>query len=53
MEVVAEGAETDAEVEELLEAGCEYVQGFIYGKPMTAQMVQQMVRRRPTVARAS
>ena len=53
MEVVAEGAETEADVQELVEAGCEYVQGFVYGRPMTAQMVQQMVRRRPTVARAA
>ena len=52
---IAEGAETEAEVQELTEAGCEYAQGFVYGRPMTAQMVQQMVRRRPTaaVARAS
>ena len=54
MEVIAEGAETEAEVQELVEAGCEYAQGFVYGRPMTAQMVQQMVRRRPAaVARAS
>jgi EAL domain-containing protein (putative c-di-GMP-specific phosphodiesterase class I) len=53
MEVIAEGAETDAEVQELIDVGCEYAQGFIYGKPMTAQMVQQMVRRRPAIARAS
>ncbi len=53
MDVVAEGAETDSEVQELFDAGCEFVQGFIYGRPLTAQMVQQMVRRRPAVARAS
>jgi EAL domain-containing protein (putative c-di-GMP-specific phosphodiesterase class I) len=53
MEVVAEGAETEAEVMELSEAGCEYAQGFVYGRPMTAQMVQQMVRRRPAAARVS
>jgi diguanylate cyclase (GGDEF)-like protein/PAS domain S-box-containing protein len=53
MEVIAEGAETEAEVMELAAAGCEYAQGFVYGRPMTAQMVQQMVRRRPAVARAS
>jgi diguanylate cyclase (GGDEF)-like protein len=54
MEVIAEGAETEAEVMELSEAGCEYAQGFVYGRPMTPQMVQQMVRRRPAaVARAS
>ena len=53
MEVVAEGAETEAEIMEVTEAGCEYAQGFVFGRPMTAQMVQQMIRRRPAVARAS
>ena len=53
MEVVAEGVESETEVQELYEAGCEYVQGYFYGKPMSAQMVQQMMRRRPAVARAS
>jgi EAL domain-containing protein (putative c-di-GMP-specific phosphodiesterase class I) len=53
MEVIAEGAEGESEVQELVEAGCEYVQGYFYGKPLTAQMVQQMVRRRPAIARAS
>jgi EAL domain-containing protein (putative c-di-GMP-specific phosphodiesterase class I) len=53
MEVIAEGAETESEIHELAEAGCEYVQGYFYGKPMTAQMVQQLVRRRPAIARAS
>ena len=53
MEVVGEGAETEAEVLELIDAGCEYAQGFVYGRPMTAQMVQQLVRKRPAVAQAS
>ena len=53
MEVIAEGAETEADVAEIVEAGCEFAQGFVYGRPMTPQMVQQMVRRRPAVARAS
>jgi diguanylate cyclase (GGDEF)-like protein len=53
IEVIGEGAETEAEVAELAEAGCEYAQGFVHGRPMTPQMVQQMVRRRPAVARAS
>jgi predicted signal transduction protein with EAL and GGDEF domain len=53
MEVIAEGAESESELQELVDAGCEYAQGFIYGRPMTTQMVQQMVRRRPAIARAS
>ncbi len=53
MEVIAEGVETESEVQELVEAGCEYAQGFFYGRPMTPQMVQQLVRRRPAVGQAT
>ena len=53
MDVIGEGAESQADATELEEAGCEYAQGYLYGRPMTSQMVHQMVRRRPTVARAS
>jgi EAL domain-containing protein (putative c-di-GMP-specific phosphodiesterase class I) len=53
MEVIAEGAETESEIQELAEAGCEYAQGFFYGRPMTPQMIQQLVRRRPAVGRAA
>ncbi|HEX2255179.1 MAG TPA: EAL domain-containing protein, partial [Afifellaceae bacterium] len=52
MEVVAEGAESEADVAQLTELGCEYVQGFFYGKAMSAGMVQQLLRRKQPVARA-
>lgn len=35
--VVAEGAETDQQVEELRRMGCDYAQGFKFGRPMTAE----------------
>ena len=34
--VVAEGVETDGQLTRLRDAGCELVQGFIFGKPMMA-----------------
>ena len=37
MDVVAEGAEWKSDAVELEELGCEYVQGFLYGQPMTAE----------------
>jgi diguanylate cyclase (GGDEF)-like protein len=36
MEVVAEGAESRADVEHLRALGCQYVQGYYYGSPLTA-----------------
>lgn len=50
LKVVAEGAESESDVEELERLGCEYVQGFIYGKPMTAGMVREILRAREPLA---
>ncbi len=43
MEVVAEGAETESDALELLQLGCEYVQGFLYGKPMAADKARKLL----------
>ena len=37
--VVAEGIEDDATAASLLEMGCRYGQGYLYGKPMPAEKV--------------
>jgi diguanylate cyclase (GGDEF)-like protein len=34
--VTAEGVETDRQSDEVLALGCEYAQGFLYGRPMSA-----------------
>lgn len=36
MDLIAEGAETIAQKEFLIEHGCENIQGYLYGKPMPA-----------------
>jgi EAL domain-containing protein (putative c-di-GMP-specific phosphodiesterase class I) len=47
MDVVAEGAESEVDAEELRELGCEYVQGFVYGQPMTASEANRLIFRKP------
>ena len=48
MDVVAEGAESEADEIELYDLGCEYVQGFLYGQPMTAQEASKLIFRTVT-----
>jgi EAL domain-containing protein (putative c-di-GMP-specific phosphodiesterase class I) len=43
MEVVAEGAETDADAADLHQLGCEYAQGYAFGEPMTPRECQQFL----------
>lgn len=45
MDVVAEGAESEIDELELYELGCEYVQGYLYGHPMTAQEASRLIFR--------
>jgi diguanylate cyclase (GGDEF)-like protein len=43
LQVVAEGAETEAQAEFVRKAGCEYVQGYFYGKPLEAAMIPALL----------
>jgi diguanylate cyclase (GGDEF)-like protein/PAS domain S-box-containing protein len=43
MEVVAEGAETESDVIELYQLGCEFAQGFAFGQPMAAQDARKLL----------
>jgi diguanylate cyclase (GGDEF)-like protein/PAS domain S-box-containing protein len=46
MEVVAEGAESDTDADELFQLGCEYAQGYLFGEPMTAREAQDLLKAR-------
>ena len=43
MEVVAEGAESESDVIELSQLGCEYAQGFAFGQAITAAEARKLV----------
>ena len=43
MDVVAEGAETESDVVELYQLGCEYAQGYVFGEPMPADAALRLL----------
>ena len=54
MDVVAEGAENEADAQALFELGCEYAQGFALGEPMTAEAALKLLSVQPaTLERAA
>ncbi len=44
LSVVAEGVETEAQLEFLERRGCEFIQGYLTGKPMTAHVAMAALR---------
>ncbi|BBE72243.1 EAL domain-containing protein [Oharaeibacter diazotrophicus] len=45
MDVVGEGAETEADVADLVRFGTDYAQGFLFGQPMTPEEVRKMMEK--------
>ena len=43
LKVVAEGVETQAQVDLLKEIGCELAQGYLYSKPAAADAIEQLL----------
>lgn len=55
MEVVAEGVETEAQYARLRDLGCEYVQGYLFSKPVPVAAAEALMRdeRAPVAPRAA
>jgi diguanylate cyclase (GGDEF)-like protein/PAS domain S-box-containing protein len=50
IEVVAEGIETNGQAKILKESGCDYVQGYLFGKPMNAAGFEEFMAKHNAIA---
>ena len=50
LKVVAEGVETEQQLADLEELGCDYVQGYLLGRPVSEQEFTAMLRRQNELA---
>ena len=50
MDVVAEGAEAEADAIELYQLGCVYAQGYAFGRPISSQEARRLVGAAPEAA---
>jgi diguanylate cyclase (GGDEF)-like protein/PAS domain S-box-containing protein len=46
MEVVAEGVETELQLQKVQEHQCEYVQGYLFGRPTTSSDVDSLLKKK-------
>lgn len=49
LQVIAEGAETEEQIELLREMGCEYAQGYYYGRPMPQEDFQDYLSKQTII----
>ena len=53
MEVIAEGAETEAEVWQLRSLGCDYCQGYFFSRPVAAGEIEKLLQEPPPPVNAN
>lgn len=53
LDVVAEGVETQEQLDFLQKAGCRLVQGYLFARPMSAQMLETTWQGEATQASAT
>lgn len=41
--IIAEGAEFESDATDLLQLGCEYAQGYLFGEPMSLEAVTKLL----------
>ncbi|BAQ66099.1 bifunctional diguanylate cyclase/phosphodiesterase [Geminocystis sp. NIES-3709] len=46
MEVVAEGVETEIQFQKVKQNQCEYVQGYLFGRPTTSDEIEKLLRKK-------
>jgi len=47
LDVTAEGVETKEQFDHLRQLGCQYAQGYLFGRPDAEEVLLQKLRRRP------
>ena len=48
-DVISEGVEDPAQLETLKDIGCDYIQGFVWGRPLSPKEAGELVRAQTSI----